>query len=316
MTPYISVIVPTTRVGGLDILFSGLEAQTFKDFELILIDSLYEYRRDLVIAKSLEYSFKITHLPQSITATDQSTALNDGVIRASGYLAYIIPDYTWVKSDCLQIHADFHKQTSHERKYAMVGHFHDCALPTLHKDFYRTYGVDVPFLVDEIPSKFLIKEREVYNHYIDDVVSGKLDALMWSLFETPFTTATDPSSFAVSISKAIPPQGDIDSKLRALKNESYVMETVLDVNGFNEDMNGSHGWQDWEFADRVLALTDTYLYHIPDAIVFTINPRPILSARLRTREVFANEGVWKDGVKSNFQYPVNNRSLREQRKKK
>ena len=38
--PYLSIVVPTMRVGGLNILFDALAAQRFTDFELVLVDGL------------------------------------------------------------------------------------------------------------------------------------------------------------------------------------------------------------------------------------------------------------------------------------
>jgi hypothetical protein len=57
--PDISIVMPTNRVGGLDLLFKSLENQTFKNFELVLVDSLYKHRKDLVSEKAKQYSFKV-----------------------------------------------------------------------------------------------------------------------------------------------------------------------------------------------------------------------------------------------------------------
>lgn len=313
--PYISVIVPTTRVGGLDILFSSLESQTFRDFEVLLVDSLYERRKDIVAEQASKYSFSVKHLPQRETATHLCQALNQSLLQAKGHIMYIMPDYTWLKSDCLQIHADFHKSKGGE-KCAMVGHFYDCELPQLHKDFYRPYASNVPYYPEEIPNQFIIREREDYNNYMEDINSGKLNNLMWSLFETPFTISTDPNTFKISIPKQILPPGDADKKQFVFKNESYLLDTVININGFNEACGGSHGWQDWEFIDRLTTLTDTKLVHNPSAMAFTINPRTILYARYREKDVFSNEKVWKDGVASKFQNRINDWSIREELNKK
>lgn len=316
MKPYISIIVPTTRVGGLDILFSGLEQQTFKDFELLLVDSLFEYRKELVQTQATKYSFPVKHFSQPNTATDLCKAMNKALIHAEGHLVYLLCDYTWLDKNCLQIHADFHKSKKSEKNYAVIGHFNDCQLPILHKDFYRTYASNVPYYPEEIPNLFVIKERENYNHYIEDINSGKLNELMWSLFETPFTTSTNQTSFIVNGGKAKLPAGIVDGRVCIFKNESYLLDTVLDMNGFNEELDGSHGWQDWEFGDRIMATTNAQLFHLPEAIAFTINPRTILYARDRRKDVFSNEKVWKDGVASKFAKPVNSWSIKEERNKK
>lgn len=48
--PTISVCVPSNRVGGLDVLLSGLATQTLprSEFELILVDNLHARRKEIV----------------------------------------------------------------------------------------------------------------------------------------------------------------------------------------------------------------------------------------------------------------------------
>ena len=318
--PYISVVVPTTRVGGLDITFSSLELQTFKDFELIIVDGVYERRRDLITEQSKKYSFTVKHVPQPSTATTFSRALNNGAANAEGHVMYIFPDYTWLKSDCLQIHANFHKNNE---KFAVIGRFDDHSLPILHKDFYRTYASNAPWYRENTPEAeksrkyFIEQEIKYYNEYISDISSGRLNELMWSIFETPFTTKTNPKTFQISIKKDPVPEGIVDSRKCICKNESYKIETILEINGWNEALDGSHGWADFEFADRLTTLTDTKLYHKPDAIAYTVNPRTIMYARSRDvgRDVFSNEAIWEQGVKTKFKDRVNNYSLKGERNK-
>lgn len=311
MKPYISVIVPTTRVGGLDVLYSGLELQKFKDFELIIADSLYEYRKDIIKEQSKKYSFSTIHLSQLDTATDLCKAMNNALINANGHIIYILCDYTWLDANCLQMHADFHKNKKINEKFGLVGHFYDCKLPGLHKDFYRSYASNVPYYPEEVPNKFVIKERENFNNYMEDIKTGKLNSLMWSTFKEPYTVSSNPNSFEVSVQKQKLPEGIISVRDCVLKNESYTLETMLDINGFNEELDGSHGWQDWELLDRMTTLTNTKLYCQPQALAYTLNPRTILYARYRQRDVFSNEKIWKDGVSSNFNKKVNNWSLRD-----
>jgi glycosyltransferase involved in cell wall biosynthesis len=311
MKPYISIICPTTRVGGLDLLFTTLQNQSFQDFELLLVDSLYYNRKDLVKEKSPEYTFKVKHLTQLETATDLCKCINNALIHCDGTVVYFLPDYTWLKDDCLQMHADFHKSKDPIDNYAFIGHFNDCKLPTLHKDFYRTYANDIPFYREATDRAFENGERLKFNNYLDDVNSGKLDSLMWSLFEKPITDDNYPKSFEIMVQKKILSEGFVDSRQCVLKNESYLLETLFNINGLNERLDGSHGWQDLDLLDRLIAKTNIKLYHNPQAIAYTFNPREIMYARYRRREVFSNEKVWKDDVSSNFKETINNWSLKE-----
>ena len=58
----ISVINITNRIGGLDILKDNLDKQSYKDFELIMCDGLYEWRKDEV--KGYFDSFPTLHIPE------------------------------------------------------------------------------------------------------------------------------------------------------------------------------------------------------------------------------------------------------------
>jgi glycosyltransferase involved in cell wall biosynthesis len=55
--PYISIIMPTMRIGGLGVVFDSLEKQEFRDFELVIADNIYEYRKDIVKEKAKQYSY-------------------------------------------------------------------------------------------------------------------------------------------------------------------------------------------------------------------------------------------------------------------
>ena len=59
----ISIIYISNRYGGLDILRSNLQRQTFKNFELVFVDGLYSERKDLV--KDYFKDFNIKHIDDS-----------------------------------------------------------------------------------------------------------------------------------------------------------------------------------------------------------------------------------------------------------
>lgn len=311
--PYISVMIATTRIGGLDVLLSGLETQVFKDFELILVDTLYEKRKDLIANKASEYSFPIKHLKQRETAIHYCETMNKALVQADGHLMFTMCDHTWFDKYCLQMHADFHKSKKPGDKYALIGHFADCKLPKLHKDFYRTYAPNIPYYREDRHNQYMARERECYNNYIEDISSGKLDNMMWSIYEQPFTTSTDPNSFEITLPKEVLPTGETDTSRFILKNETYVLDDVIGINGFNEELDGAHGWQDWEFADRLIAKTGTKLYNNSNIKTYTMNPRGILYGRLRNTDMFKNEGVWQEGKKTGFIKNVNSWSIKEAR---
>ncbi len=114
----ISVILPTARddypiiglpsIHILEPTFHSLETQTFKDFELIIIDALYPQKREWIEAR--EWSFPVKYVPvhpnhrfwldrRSWNVCGQ---LNTGILHAEGELIVRIDDCSEFGEDFLQ----------------------------------------------------------------------------------------------------------------------------------------------------------------------------------------------------------------------
>jgi hypothetical protein len=309
VSPHISVIISTTRVGGLDVIFSGLQGQTFQDFELVLIDNLYEYRKSIVAKQAKQYSFPVKHLPPrgtGFTAATWCRDQNTGLINASGNLAFFIGDYSWLHSECLAIHANFHKDKPNDR-CALLCAFDLSKLPALHADFKRTYAGTAPYDTEVNKKLFIEQEQQYFNNYVMDLQSGALDGMMWSIFEEPFL---NPNALERTDARAGLSMGVVDNRQCFLRNESFVLDDMIEINGFNEALDGSHGWQDWEFIDRASVLLGTTLYGNPVITATNVNPRSIMYCRNRSRGVYDNESIWKHGLDVGFQDRVNDWSLK------
>jgi len=313
--PYISVIVATTRIGGLDILCSGLEQQTFKDFELVFADNLYEYRKDIVKQYSYKYSFPIKHIKPNgndFTAATWCRDQNTALINASGHIAFFVGDYTWLESNCLQVHADFHKNEKPNVHCGLICSFTLCKLPKLHKDFYRPYADIIPYDTESNRKKFVVREKECFIDYVNDLNNAKLNSLMWSIFDEQLY---NPKSLEITETRISLPEGITDNSQCFLRNESFVLDDIFAINGFNEELDGTHGWQDWEFIDRSVALLGTRLYSKSNITAINVNPRNIMYCRNRSRGVLDNEMIWKRNKAINFSNKINAYSLIEQRNK-
>ncbi|GAG63016.1 unnamed protein product, partial [marine sediment metagenome] len=62
MKPKITVLTIIYRPGYIDSMVAALEAQTFREFEWVLVDDLYEQRKDLV-KDYIGGAFPLTHIP-------------------------------------------------------------------------------------------------------------------------------------------------------------------------------------------------------------------------------------------------------------
>lgn len=116
----ISVLYVSNRYGGLDILKASLKRQSFKDFEIVFVDGLYDKRKDIVP----EYfkDFKIKHIkeldlkPEEGYKAKLARCINQGFKNCEGELIVSIQDYIYVPFYGLQKYWDFYL----ENKTALV----------------------------------------------------------------------------------------------------------------------------------------------------------------------------------------------------
>jgi hypothetical protein len=59
----ISIVLPTYRPGGLDMIVPALKNQTFKgSWELLLADELYDKRHDAVVNYTIKEQIRLEHI--------------------------------------------------------------------------------------------------------------------------------------------------------------------------------------------------------------------------------------------------------------
>jgi hypothetical protein len=241
--PYISVVFPTMRIGGLDVVFNSLENQTFKNFEVIIADNIYEYRKDIVKEKAKKYSFRYKHISPIINKFPMHAfchTLNSAIVQASGEVILFVTDYKYFMPWTLQKHADFHMSHSENIGYAPSSKF---LLPPPMKLGLPSYG-----------------RSENYNQYIADLKDGKLTDHMWSIFDNDiFATPQDlsmwPQIDRVKIGydpkESILPGLEVSPLHIYLQSESVKTKIVLAANGINEELDGAPNYQDIEFSHRI-----------------------------------------------------------------
>lgn len=107
MTPKVSVLVMMYRPGGMDITFQAMADQSFKDFELIIVDNRYEKRHELVMEAAREYGVTTIHAPEHrrngkwIVAC---AAFNTAMALARGEYVIILHDFTYVGPGWIEQH--------------------------------------------------------------------------------------------------------------------------------------------------------------------------------------------------------------------
>lgn len=124
----ISVITVTNRAGGIDINYSALKRQTFKDWEWVLVDTLYEERKEAVKIYTKEDK-RVRHVKQrtkeALARTWLNHAENQGIRESKGELIVFLQDYIHIKPDALE---KFYLQYKANPKHFVsgVGHQYQC----------------------------------------------------------------------------------------------------------------------------------------------------------------------------------------------
>lgn len=104
--PKISVVMPTARYGGLDVLEKSLAHQTFGDFEVLVVDELR--RKELIESAGFIY----VEPPEKKDSCwwNLDASLNVAIRQAKGELIVQINDFVYVPPDGLQKFWDRHLQ--------------------------------------------------------------------------------------------------------------------------------------------------------------------------------------------------------------
>jgi len=250
--PYLSLIVPTMRMGGLDVLLSGLAQQTFRDFELVLVDGVKPWRN----APELEQFDFVRHIeptnnPFPIQAF--SAYANTGLLAARGEIVMFSADYTWYPPLCLERHAAHHVACPDPGWGYMAPHqYVECPTRAPGLPEYTCADMDVPTGTPEQLAGYQVDAVQ----YLDDMKRGRFYPFGWSTFAESFS----------GDARTLPPAGrgraNADVKLRTpaggvppsyfhAQNESVKRERAIQAGGWCSAMNGSGGWEDTEFAERV-----------------------------------------------------------------
>lgn len=109
--PKISVLTVSGRRLYQQTQVAALKTQTFKDFEWVFVDDLYDERKD-EMAKLVDGAFPFTHLHQKdvVDYFAVGAGHNDGFVRCRGELIFFMIDYTALEAHCLEKHWKLYQQ--------------------------------------------------------------------------------------------------------------------------------------------------------------------------------------------------------------
>ncbi len=122
--PRISVITVTNRPGSIDVTWGALKKQKFQDFEWILADELYDWRKEEV-KKYTENDPRVKHIKapkkgQGLWALNRG--YNAALQAATGELIVSLQDYIWIRGDGLGRFWDLYKGLPPKSLVTGAGH--------------------------------------------------------------------------------------------------------------------------------------------------------------------------------------------------
>ena len=107
MKPQVSVICSTFRPGGIDITLAGMRDQTYKNFELVLIDKRYDLRYQRVVELARYYGVRLVHAPEyrrNGKWVSFCSAWNTGMALARGEVLILFQDWQYAPPGWIEAH--------------------------------------------------------------------------------------------------------------------------------------------------------------------------------------------------------------------
>lgn len=312
--PTFSIIIPTSRIGGLDVLFDGLINQSCYDFELILIDNLLEYRKELLdgYVKTLPFKLKYSKPFGEIQFpyANYTGSINTGIHLSEGKYILISADYVWFSKYEIENRILAHNEINDYRA-AIFGNYIKYQLPTLCSNLWsKIYApLKQPSSVNKIPIYEEQQEKACLD-YIEDLNKGLFQQHMFSIFDTPFSEIQinkQPTTHIGYTDYPNEPKQMINLYTLSLKNDSFSRQLLLEANGLNEEFNGGHGMEDVELTSRLKNKHKTKFYWFPHSIAHIIDITKFIYCRLHKKQYLQNNELYQQYSKNLCSnYEVNN----------
>ena len=313
----ISVLCVTNRIGGLDVLFRSLAAQTHHDFELILVDAIKPWRNHERWARDTALAYKFNWLAIEPGAPDGPNpfprisfchTMNTAIAHARGDTLLFFCDYTFAHPRCIELHAELQKK----HRGPVTFDYRYVTMPALHPDV-PSYRETEPG-TEENAAAYTAAVNANADRYVADLDAGKLDRFMWSVFAEPFRGVD-----GLAVEHEHKPSGaDLanDWNYCSAKNESVPTELMLEMNGFDEAYDRSHCYQDSEWSYRLRERGIRWHAGPPGHTVSVVNPRPWSNIKRLEKPLFFNRELCFGSRRAELRLPVNPEfSLREWRER-
>ena len=270
INPRVTVMLGSSRPGGLDITLAGLTQQKYQDFEVVFVDARYHERHDKVLEAVKLSGLKqpFYHVPNhrysdSIWGTT-CAGYNTGFMLADGKYVIMLLDYAYTPPVWLENHV------KHLEQDKIVMGPHQYLLPR------NVMTKNNELLIDFI--NLTTFQNRPTNEILDLILEQRTkfgDQI--SIFEKPF----DPRHLQFYPAEE---WQELKCKMNTgpgtweafnTKNESFPLDGILEINGMDENFDRGSGPGDPDLGFR-LAMLNLPTWIVKEAIVYCLNPRRIL----------------------------------------
>lgn len=241
--PRVSVLTITWRLGGFDLLAWGLDAQVFRDFDLVVVDALHPWRAEAVDRWAVARRFPVRHLGDGRAPSDsghrESTAYNTGLDACGGEYVLFLNDWTVLGPEALARHLEVARPGVVSLADYSV---HDAPAGVAHPEYAALDGVGAG----------------------GDAVAA-YEALVRGLLEgSPLwieSAAVRPAKLLGGLgartrgrfTPGAPARGWTAARYAHLKNELYPRAAIDEAGGFDLAYDGAHGYMDADLGRRLAA---------------------------------------------------------------
>ncbi|MDD4984413.1 MAG: glycosyltransferase family A protein [Dehalococcoidales bacterium] len=312
--PKITVLTITWKPGYIDTMVDALKAQTFHDFEWVLVDDLYGLRKDMV-KELVGGAFQFTHLPPRWISEYSQTAVanNTGLTHSRGELIYFMADYIYPHPKCLWRHWQIYE------KYGPDLMISGPILDRLTAAGRSTWTGAPPVTITVRAGDEVFTYDESTPPLDIDITEGydkPSDTNLLSIWKQPFHPrwpTTYPPDWRLGWIMNRKLEEGLYENLSGAKwwwggrNDSVSLELLLDVNGLQEDIDARHTGLEAEMAERIEGLGVRYMVDT-QAPVFLL-PHPI---RKKEMHIIAEDELSR---RKRIERIPNDYSLREVRRK-
>jgi len=268
----VSVNLGSNRPGGVDIALRGLADQTFEEFEIIFVDGRYRERHEKVLnyAKALGIRQPLYHVPnhrynwqgrisEYPKWGNPCAGFNTGFMLSEGEIVIMLLDYAYAPPGWIESHLSLHDQ----RRLVMAPHLYTEMPKVFTKDgkdpINFSAGSPEATVENIMRQSDNFEEMSIFESAFDQSWLKNLKVHQWPNQDPKSILSTGPNAYSYMHTK----------------NDSFPLQSALDVGGMDENFDRGRGPGDTEFGFRLYrAGCQTYICQ--EARVYCLNPRGIL----------------------------------------